>query len=149
MWGIIKAMKLEGVAIQDVINYLAQHKKYVTIPLRQQLIDVLDLVSLIEGQKPKYYSDEPVDIVEEVQEQLKLVRQIRLEVSESETKTKDLSDLVRTSNTLFATLTKYNNDIENQEKVKKLERATVSSLSELAPEEQEKFLNELERVLSK
>ena len=137
-------MKLEGIAIQDVIDYLEEHKKYVSMPMRERIAKFLAISLPVEQE-----SSEPVDILDEVKEQMKLVRQIRLQVIADGYNTRDMKDLVSTSNTLFATLTKYSNDIENQEKVKRIESATLEALKLLESEVQEVFFDALTKYLEK
>lgn len=149
MWGIIIGMKDLALSVEEIIGHLRSVWVYVTHEERKELAGLLGL-KLELGMSNDHADDSPVEIIEEVKEQLKMVRHIRKSIMSMGDKAnpKELQSLVSTSSTLFATLTKYSNDIENQEKVKKIESATLEALKLLESEVQEVFFDALTKYLS-
>jgi hypothetical protein len=86
----------------------------------------------------------------EVQEQMQMVRLLRAQITSlgANANPKDLQALVSTSTSLFAMLTKYSDQMINQERIKKIELSVAAAIKTLDLEVQEAYFDNLERLLS-
>jgi len=137
--------------IADVLSWLEKNLKYADHSDRVALAALLNVsYTEINPSHTDFRIDSPVDILDEVQEQMKLVRTIRMQIHSKglDANPKDLQSLVGVTTTLFAMLTKYNADIMNQDRIKSIENAVTHSIKTLSPEIQEAYFAELERLLS-
>lgn len=137
--------------IADVLSWLEKNLKYADHSDRVALAALLNVsYTAINPSHTDFRIDSPVDILDEVQEQMKMVRTIRTQISSKgiDANPKDLQALVGVTTTLFAMLTKYNSDIMNQERIKSIENAVTHAIKTLSPEIQEAYFAELERLLS-
>lgn len=139
-------------SIEEVIAYLTEHWVYVKHPEKVKLAALLNLsYSVTEAVDPKDFRvGEPIDILAEVQEQMSMLRMIRTQIMSMGGKAdpKALQSLVSTSTSLFSMLTKFQSEMLNQDRIKKIEAAVVESIKTLGQEEQDAYFANLERLLS-
>lgn len=132
-------------SIRDVLDFLEANWKYAKKEEKESLAKLLNAVYV-----PEKVIDEPIDMLTEVQEQMKMLRVLRSQITSLgvDANPKDLQSLVSTSTSLFAMLTKYSNDMVNQDRIKKIEAAVVESVKTLSEEVQTHFFGKLEELLS-
>jgi uncharacterized protein YecE (DUF72 family) len=63
--------------------------------------------------------------------------------------TREIKDMIQASTSLFTMLTKMNEDITNQDRLRKIENATVEVVRSLPLKEQERFFVLLEQALER
>lgn len=139
------------ISIAEVISYLREHFKYATHPERLELAELLNVKYTSSAAiDDDFQVNSSTDILEEVQEQMKMVRLIRAQITSQGVlaNPKDLQALVSTTTSLFAMLTKYSNDIVNQDRLKRIENAVVESIKTLDPVVQEAYFETLEAFLN-
>lgn len=144
-----------GLSIDDVLAYLKKHFKYATHAHRIELAEILKVPFRLDkpaasGQPGEFRIDNSFDILEEVKEQMGLVRILRAQILKAgvQASPKDLQSLVSTTTSLFAMLTKYSSEIHNQDRIKSIETAVTELISEMVPELQTRYFNRLEELLS-
>lgn len=146
-------LRMEGItfSIEEVVEYLERHFKYATHADKVRLAALLNMSynasPVVDPGDFKVGSS--VDILEECQQQMALVRMIRTQIltQGANANPKDLQSLVSTTTSLFAMLTKFQSEMINQDRIKSIESAVVAAIKNLEPEVQDRFYNELEELL--
>lgn len=141
--------ELSGISIKDTIDYLEKQIKYVDKFDRERIAALIGIIEPNE-EKETFKVGSSVDILEEVHQQMDMVKLLRKQIVAQGVgaNPKDLQSLVSTTTSLFAMLTKYSNDIVNQDRIKAIESAVVTVIQKLLPEKQEEFFKVLEENLS-
>lgn len=134
-------------SIPQAVNFLIDNKKYIDQSQLHRLANSLGVAEILPRKEEEVGS---MDLLLEIQEQMEMVRVLRRNIlAKGETAaTKDLKDLISTSTTLFSMLTKLNSDVLNQDRLRKIESATVRAIEKLPLEVQKEFFNDLEGNLS-
>jgi Zn-dependent M16 (insulinase) family peptidase len=134
-------------SISEVLSYLEENFKYATHEDRKRLAELLNVAFDSVTHEP--VEDGPIDMLSEVQAQMQMVRMIRKQIIAlgSKANPKDLQSLVSTSTSLFGMLTKYSNDIINQDRIKAIESAVVEAIKDLGPDVQGEYFRKLEELL--
>jgi hypothetical protein len=89
------------------------------------------------------------DLLIEVNSQLAYLKNLRQRVIDRENApVRELKDLMQTTSALFKMLTQMNKDITNQDRLRKIEMATVEAVKTLNVDAQQAFFDELERRLA-
>lgn len=135
---------MRELSIDEAIDFLSLNRKYISDASLQRLRALLPQVATDEPD-----DDSAFDLITEVKEQMAVVRKMRQIITErgDEVNPKDLKDLIGASTSLFAMLTKLHNDIINQDRLRKIEHATVTAIATLEPEAQELFFKHLSESL--
>jgi len=101
---------------------------------------------------PGYGAD--VDLSEEVNSQIRVVRSLRNLIMDPETGAikegytpRDAKELIGSSNTMLSSLMKFHDKIINQERLRATEQATIEAVKDLPQESQDKFFAKLEEAL--
>ena len=117
-------------SVQDAIDFLAKNQKYIS---REQLTELSALIP------SKILPTLPTssDFVSELSEQLEMVKTLRSAIDGDDPR--QIKDLVSASTTLFSMITKLNDDILNQQRIRKIENATVEAIKTLPEESREAF----------
>jgi hypothetical protein len=134
---------MRELSVDDAIDFLCVHRKYISDSSFKRL-------QVIMPQAPAEADNtSPFDLLTEVQEQMGVVRKMRQIITDrgDEVNPRDLKDLIGASTSLFSMLTKMHNDIINQDRLRKIEQATVAAVMTLPPAEQELFFTTLSASL--
>lgn len=136
-------------SIDEAVDFLASNAKYISDAAFRRLRNLQPMRPLpsLPGESAGKF-----DLLAEVQEQMAVVQALRrklTDVDALDVSPRDLKDLITTSTSLFSMLTKQHNDIMNQDRVRKIEAATVSVILTLPQEMQDKFFGELHKSLEK
>ncbi|QFY42411.1 hypothetical protein F6R98_07045 [Candidatus Methylospira mobilis] len=89
---------------------------------------------------------EDIDLYAEVCEQLKEVRKLRLDAKSADS-IRDRKDSLASATTLLSLPTKIQGDVLNQDRVRTIQKVTIETMKEAAPELQTRFLELLEKRL--
>lgn len=128
-------------SVQGAIEFLTVNLKYAS---SEQIEKLRSLVLT----KDEIRDDGKFNILSEVQAQMDMVRKLRKRIESSEDlAVREIRDLVTSSTQLFAMLTKMNNEIVNQDRIRKIEEAVITTIKSLTPEAQDCFFTELEKRL--
>ena len=146
-----------GVSIAELIDLLKQYRKYVT---SGQLAELTDFVQSFSTADTPLYTDEgdlfekPVenvaDLTKEIQELVNFIKVVRKRVAaKGDTATaREIKDMIQASSSLFTMLTKMNEEITNQNRLRKIEDASIQAIRTLPEEQQQLFFTRLEVLLS-
>jgi hypothetical protein len=136
---------MEEMSIDQLINKLEHNKKYITDTQASRLANIANRTS--DGVS----KDSMGDLLSEVQAQMIVLKSFRKRVSDqgNAATTRDLKDMIQASTSLFTMLTKMNEGITNQERLRKVEDATIEAIKTLPSKEQQIFFSTLEKALAK
>lgn len=132
------------VSTEEAANFLEENYQYISKSDETTIIKALSNIGVM--RKPATF--EEFDMLDEVQEQMQMVRDLRKTIMASDSNTRDVKDLITSSTQLFTMLTKMKSEINNQDKLSKIEEATVTAVKSLPLEAQGLFFDTLEELLS-
>ena len=132
------------VSTEEAANFLEENYQYISKSDETTIIKALSNIGVM--RKPATF--EEFDMLDEVQEQMQMVRDLRKTIMASDSNTRDVKDLITSSTQLFTMLTKMKSEINNQDKLSKIEEATVTVVKSLPLEAQGLFFDTLEELLS-
>ena len=136
-------------SVQDAIDFLTTHQKYIS---KDQMNSLAALTGVaLNTSNPLSSVPAPTlptssDFVTELSEQLEMVKTLRSAIDGDDPR--QIKDLVSASTTLFSMITKLNEDILNQQRIRKIENATVEAIKSLPEEAREAFYMVLEERFS-
>jgi hypothetical protein len=136
---------MEEMSITQLLDGLERHKKYLT----EDHVDRIALIIKETIYAPSSGDGVLNDLLKEVQEQMTYLKQFRKQITaKGETATtREVKDMIQASTSLFSMLTKLNDDITNQDRLRKIETATVEVVRTLSGEAQLNFFTLLEEAL--
>jgi len=126
-------------SIQDAIDFLLNNRNHL---YDSHLLSLKQLFSEEIPDEGGMGLPGTVSLLDELKQQLELVKSLRLSTPPSDSR--GLKDLISASTSLFSMYTKLNQDIMNQEKVSRIEKATVEAIKDLPFEAQEAFFKKME-----
>lgn len=134
---------METVDLDHHIQVLQDYQKYLS---EQHKIRLRTLVTDPAIAKT---GDIMASLREEVQEQMTYVQEFRRRVQQrgEGATTREVKDMLQASTSLFSMLTKMNEEITNQDRLRHIENATVEAIKTLDGKAQSRFFEYLERVL--
>lgn len=131
--------------LQNLVDHLIAHKDRIPGPLLARLRDALGL------RDPASFPGLDFDLLEEVKEQLKVIRLMRAATVDTSRGTiesvKEAKEVVSSSTSLLSLLTKLYGDIYNMSRLRAIELATVETIKEQGEEVYGSFLEKLHRHL--
>lgn len=139
---------MENASIDELIDLLYGLKPYINAAQSQRLAEL----TRTQFSSPSTSSGDVMDtLLDEVKLQLDFVIRFRERVTRGgdNVTTRELKDLLQTSSSLFTMLTKMNEEITNQARLRKIENATVEAIRTLPPAEQQRFFQTLEKALER
>ena len=136
---------MEEMSIDQLIDRLDANKKYITDSQASRMANIANRTTDIAS------GDSMGDLMTEVQSQMICLKAFRKRVSDrgDAATTRDLKDMIQASTSLFTMLTKMNEGITNQERLRKVEQATIEAIKTLPGAEQQIFFSTLEEALAK
>ncbi len=137
-------------SIPQVIDFLVDNRKYIDPADLDRLAKQLNMPVISQGvDEAESVQVGSLDLLMEVQEQMVMVRTLRRNISAmgKAASTKDLKDLISTSTSLFSMLTKLHDDVLNQDRLRKIENATIKAIEGLPVEVRNRFFDALEEYL--
>lgn len=133
------------ISVPEAITFIENNIKYAEHADLKRLAKLLGVD--FNPDKGKNTPRKPINMQDEVQAQMEIVQTLRERVMVS-TNPRDLTALVDTTTRLVTLVTKLGSEIDNQEKVKRLERALVETMQQLPPESQDFYYEKLTESLS-
>ena len=136
-----------GVAIDELIQILNHHRNYVE---PEHLLSLHAFLRSF-GQTP---ADESTGNVSDLRDEIrKLVAYIKTMRERIEDKgelatSREIKDMIQSSSSLFAMLTKLDDEITNQARLRKVEEATLEAIKTLPATARQVFFDVLEEKLS-
>jgi hypothetical protein len=138
---------MDDISIDGLLDLLESHKKYWGAE------HVMRLAAMLPGHQP---ADEVTgavilgNLMEEVQAQMAYLKNFRRSVTAkgNGASSREIKDMIQSSTTLFTMLTKMQMNITNQDRLAKIEEATVSAIRTLSTELQQQFFRDLELALA-
>lgn len=155
-------------SIELCLDFLENHAKYLTeehltrlsalAPARIEYIEattpipeppkqeVLGFDSEIDTAELETSGDPMLDLRAQLGEQMKLLQILRQNVAKKASKlsSRDLKDLVNTTNSVFSMLVRLDDTILNQDRARKLEAAVVETVKSLSEDQQAVFFQKFE-----
>ena len=136
---------MNNISIDEILDLLEKYRKYMD---ETQLARLYGL-----------FPDEPVtaaedneetDLLVELKSLIKYVRTIRrkLEKKGDEATAREIKDLIQSSSSLFGMVTKLNETILTQTRLRQVETATITTIQSLPEAQQQAFFALLEANLS-
>lgn len=141
---------MKEVSIDDLLDALDTHKKYMSDHQAARLSLMLNQVKHpdeVNAAAP----DALNDLLLEVQAQMAFLKGFREQVmmKGNSASTREVKDMIQASTSLFTMLTKMNEGITNQDRLRKVENATVEVIRTLPAAAQSEFFTALEAALAK
>jgi len=141
-------------SLDELLEALDTHKRYLTDDQIHRIKDILRTVALDDGDVNADTKAIPADkilngLMLEIQHQLEYVTTLRKSVTSRSSTTQEMKNMVQATSSLFTMLTKMNTEISNQDRLRKVELATVAAINTLPEAAQQTFFTELERLLEK
>lgn len=129
---------MESLSIAEALEFLVKHRKYLTTEHKNTLSNLSSGAS--QG------NIQTLDIVKEVQEQLRVVRNMRIAIDQGDHRA--VKDLVSVSTSLLTLLTKLQGEIVTRDRLRRIEEVTVETIKVLPPESQQEFFSRMEQALN-
>jgi len=141
-------------SLDELLEALDTHKRYLSDDQVLRIHDILRSVSLDDDSIGADSKAIPADkilngLMQEIQHQLEYVTKLRKSVTSRTSTTQEMKNMVQATSSLFTMLTKMNTEISNQDRLRKVELATVAAVNILPEDAQNVFFTELERLLEK
>jgi len=132
-------------SIDQLLGELTTRKKYITEAQNDQLR------ALVKGPTTLSGGEALSDLLSEVQAQMTYLKTFRKQIiaKGDAASTREIKDMIQASTSLFTMLTNMNEDITNQDRLRKIENATVEVVRSLPLKEQERFFVLLEQALER
>lgn len=132
-------------SIDQLLDALDKNKKYITDAQAGRLANIANRTTETAS------GDSMADLLTEVQAQMIYLKTFRKQVTDKGTaaSTRELKDMVQASISLYTMFTKMNEAITNQERLRKVESATIEAIRTLSSEVQQKFFTTLEEELAR
>ena len=140
------------VSIDQLLDNLNTHSKYMT---EEQVVRLAWILTQLREEAAPTEAptggETLTDLLKEIQEQMTFLKNFRKQiVAKGDTaSTREVKDMIQASTSLFTMLTKMNEDITNQDRLRKIENATVNCIKTLPLKVQQKFFADLEEALAR
>jgi hypothetical protein len=136
---------MEEMSIDQLLDKLDTNKKYITDSQASRMANIANRTTDLAS------GDSMGDLLTEVQAQMICLKSFRKRVADrgDAATTRDLKDMIQASTSLFTMLTKMNEGITNQERLRKVEQATIEAIKTLPGANQQVFFSVLEESLAK
>lgn len=136
-------------SIDELLEALETHKRFMTDA------QVYTLAQMVRTMAPEEADPEalvPADqvmngLMNEIQQQLQYVTKLRQSITTRTSSSQEVKNMVQATSSLFTMLTKMNTEITNQDRLRKVELATIEAIKTLPELNQQEFFTELERLL--
>jgi hypothetical protein len=126
--------------IEESLEFLKENAKYLRPNHERVLLEILDEIGA-------QYKLESFDVLDEVKEQMRVVRNLRRNLEGKDASARELRDLAGASTQLFTMLTKMQGEITNQDRLQKIEEAVVETMKVMDKPTQDLFFKTLEELL--
>jgi len=141
----------DTISLSEILDKLEEFSKYLSEEHLHRLRKLLiaHAPELVPREDAPATADVLDDLMLEVNAQMNFVKQLRNNVtSGGAATTREIKDMVQATSSLFTMLTKMNETVTNQDRLRKIELATLEAVKELPPEAQNAYFDKLEELLS-
>lgn len=135
--------KYDSIPLKELVDFIITRRHFL-LPAE------IAMLRMYFGAETPTKTEASIDIAKEVSEQLHALKTLRSTLIHGNQITgspKEVKDLISASTSLLSLLSKTQEDIWNQDRIRSMELTLLSILNDLDPELKDKFVAEMERRL--